>query len=92
MDAETSYTLYNWAEEEVSNRKTLKEAHDDAARNRLDGFSIWKGHYDEEGEFVCELRVAHAEPQPVDAYEAAARGIHMPDDTPSLDAPWWKAQ
>ena len=61
MDAQKSFMLYNWDEDQVSNRKTLSEALDDARRLRLDGYSVWQGHFDEDDEFVHELRVSHAD-------------------------------
>ncbi len=57
--------------------------------NRPDGYEVWEGHIDEDGDFAADMRVEFMHEMPADPRVAEHIGYHAPEDTPSLGDPWW---
>lgn len=78
-----------------SNENTLLQTTDYAevtahvSKNRPNGYSVWEGKLDEDGEFDAERRVEFMHEIPDDPRVAEHIGYHTPEDTPSLGNPWW---
>lgn len=78
-----------------SNENTLLQTADYAEitahvnKNRPNGYSVWEGKLDEDGEFDAERRVEFMHEIPDDPRVAEHIGYHAPEDTPSLGDPWW---
>ena len=85
----TLYELYD------SNENTLLQAADYAEirkhinQNRPDGYEVWEGSLDEDGDFEAHRRVEFMNERPDDPRVAEHIGYHTPEDTPSLGDPWW---
>jgi hypothetical protein len=92
MEAQTAYQLYDAGDEEL----LLTTDHDEIKAyirtNRPDGYSVWDGTINEEGEFEANRRIEFMHERPDDPRVAEALGFHTPEDTPSLDAPWWRTR
>lgn len=83
------YELYD------ANENTLLQTADHAEirayvnKNRPNGYEVWEGSLDEDGDFVGKLRVEFMHEMPDDPRVAEHIGYHQHEDTPSLGAPWW---
>lgn len=81
-----------------SNENTLLQTADYAEiralvnRNRPDGYEVWEGRIDEDGDFTAERRVEFMHERPDDPRVAEHIGYHIPEDTPSIGEPWWKTR
>ena len=83
------YELYDIDENTLLQTADRAEIRKHINTTRPDGYSVWEGVLDEDGEFVAQLRVEFMDERPDDPRVAEHIGHHMPEDTPSLGDPWW---
>lgn len=83
------YELYDANESTLLQTADYAEIKAHVNRNRPNGYEVWEGTIDEDGEFVAERRVEFMHEIPDDPRVAEHIGYHTPEDTPSLGDPWW---
>jgi hypothetical protein len=83
------FELYDSNDETLLQTADYGEIRKHVNKNRPDGYSVWEGHLDEDGDFVATLRVEFMHERPDDPRVAEHIGYHTPEDTPSLGNPWW---
>jgi hypothetical protein len=84
-----TYELYDANENTLLQSADYSEINAYLSKNQLNGFSVWEGKLDDDGEFEAERRVTFMYERPDDPRVAEHVGYHVPEDTPSLGDPWW---
>lgn len=83
------YELYDAYENTLLQSADYADIRKHINDNRPDGYSVWEGVLDEDGDFSAERRVEFMHERPDDPRVAEHIGYHTPEDTPSLSDPWW---
>lgn len=89
-EPKTAYELYDAWDNELLLTTDHAEIKAYILKNRPDGYSVWEGTINEDGEFESNRRIEFVPERPDDPRVAESLGFHTPEDTPSLEAPWWK--
>ncbi len=92
MEAETAYQLYDARDEVLLQTVDYAEIKTYLRQHKPDGYSVWDGYLDEDGDFVSNRRVEFMHERPDDPRVAEHIGYHTPEDTPSLGDPWWSVR
>lgn len=87
-----SYVVYDHFENEIAACPDMAAVRSVLAEKAPDGFEVWDGEYDANGDFVTGQRVMRAEPFSDDPRINEAMGHYVQDDTESLPDPWWKSR
>jgi hypothetical protein len=83
------YELYDTDENTLLRTGDYAEIRAHVNKHRPNGYEVWEGSLDDDGDFVGTMRVEFMNEMPDDPRVAEHLGYHTPEDTPSLGNPWW---
>jgi hypothetical protein len=89
---EKLYELYDSNENVLMQSADYDEIRTQIRKNQPNGYSVWEGHLDEDGDFTADRRVEFMHEVPDDPRVAEHIGYHQQEDTPSLGDPWWSTR
>ncbi|NTF17126.1 hypothetical protein G6L37_01610 [Agrobacterium rubi] len=91
----TTYELYDADDNVLLQTAEYSEIKAHIIKTRPDGYSVWDGQIDDDGEFAANQRLTFMTPSydlSDDPRVAELVGQHVPEDTDSLGDPWWKTR